>query len=227
MEIGGAADADPAAAVVPAADVDPAVASHPDIQICSLPGMLVVSPGIFDAVREILPKSANGNGHSIVRGAFAPSGAYPADIRYNGACFGRFFMHNLKYTDPVILERTAALGLEPVMVRQGYTKCNTVIVDDSAIITSDAGIASAAECKGIAALLVRQGHVRLDGHPYGFLGGASGRFGNRIIFNGDLTAHPDFEAIADFIGSRGAVAEYFTGYPLEDIGSILFAGDEL
>lgn len=49
----------------------------------------------------------------------------------------------------------------------------------------------------------RESQVILEGQPYGFLGGASGKVGNTIIFNGDITRHSDYEAIREFIESRG------------------------
>lgn len=42
-----------------------------------------------------------------------------------------------------------------------------------------------------------------------------------IIFNGNLSAHPDFEAITDFIIKHSIDIIYFENYPLTDIGSIL------
>ena len=42
-----------------------------------------------------------------------------------------------------------------------------------------------------------------------------------IVFNGDLTVHPDFAAITEFIRSRNILPVWFEDYALEDIGSIL------
>jgi hypothetical protein len=70
-------------------------------------------------------------------------------------------------------------------------------------------------------LLIDKGHIQLQGFDYGFIGGASGRIGDTIIFNGDITQHPDYEKIAAFIEDRDLKIKYFTEYPLEDIGSII------
>ena len=106
-------------------------------------------------------------------------------------------------------------------MKQGYACCSIVPVDEDSIITADRGIARAAEAAGIKVLTVEAGHVELPGYDTGFLGGTSGRVGDEILFNGDLSSHPDFEAIKDFIGSRGLKIKYFEGYPLRDIGSII------
>lgn len=71
-------------------------------------------------------------------------------------------------------------------------------------------------------LPVQKGHVALEGFEYGFLGGASGCIDGRVYFNGDLSAHPDFEKIREFLAERGYETVYFEGEPLTDIGSIVY-----
>ena len=155
-------------------------------------------------------------------------GAYPADILYNACCTGGYFIHNLKYTAPELLAAARAAASQgkkepplPVSVPQGYAKCNIVCVDESSIITSDAGIEKACTSAGISVLKISPKNVLLPGYPYGFLGGASGRIGREILFNGDLSAHPDFAEIRTFIESRGLSCVYFEDDPLTDIGSII------
>ena len=147
---------------------------------------------------------------------------YPHNVKFNAVCLDRYFIHNLKYTSPALLERARSMGLELVNVKQGYTKCNTVVVDGSSIITADEGILRVVKnYSDIDALQIRQGFVELRGFEYGFLGGASGRVRDEIVFNGDLSAHPNFEEIRDFIEIRGLSVKYFPEYRLEDIGSII------
>ncbi|MBQ6389580.1 MAG: hypothetical protein IJH90_08120 [Mogibacterium sp.] len=146
---------------------------------------------------------------------------YPHDIAYNAACTGRFFIHNLRYTAPELMARATDLGMTPVNVRQGYAKCSIVIVDEDSIITYDQGIASACKDAGIDVLTVEPGHVLLPGYNTGFIGGASGRIGNTVYFNGDLTAHPDCGRIIEFIEARGLKVKWFSEWPLTDIGSII------
>ncbi|HHU17320.1 MAG TPA: hypothetical protein GXZ70_03740 [Clostridiales bacterium] len=88
-------------------------------------------------------------------------------------------------------------------------------------ITSDNGIAAALKSHSIDTLTISTANVRLKGFPYGFLGGASGRIDDKIIFNGNLSAHPDYLRIKDFIEERGLRVVFFEEYPLEDIGSII------
>lgn len=147
---------------------------------------------------------------------------YPHNVKFNAVCLDRYFIHNLKYTSPTLTEAARRMGLAFINVRQGYTKCNCVVVDGHSLITADEGILRTLQnYPDIDVLPVRQGFVKLSGFAYGFLGGASGRVGNEIIFNGDLSAHPDFTAICEFIENRGLSIKYFPEYALEDIGSII------
>lgn len=149
------------------------------------------------------------------------SSEYPGDAIYNACSTGRFFLHNLKITSPDLSDMAQKNGHIMVHVPQGYTKCNCVTVDESSIITSDRGIEKAAVKAGMNVLLVEPAQILLPGYKYGFLGGASGRVGNEIIFNGDLSAHSDYSKIKNFIKSRGLSIVYFHQYPLTDIGSII------
>jgi hypothetical protein len=227
--------------------VYPGIASHADIYLCSIGGELVVAPEQLSNLEQQLTTKgysfsdgfictgldigsdtqSDGFSHgrlcgfSYAIGKTNLTAKYPGTIPYNAAVFGNYFMHNLSFTDTLLLEKARGKGLTLIDVAQGYTKCNTVVVDDNAIITSDPGIAAAASMFGIDVLTISQGHVLLEGFDYGFLGGASGRIGDKIYFNGDLSAHPDCQQIITFIASRGLHAKFFPVYPLEDIGSII------
>lgn len=180
------------------------VANHPDVLLCKL-GARPESP-IYEGIPNEL------------------SPLYPGDCRYNAACTGKFFIHRLDITDSELLAAAKAScenELEIIDVRQGYAKCSTVIVDEDSIITYDKGIAKPCEAAGMNVLLVKSGFVKLRGADTGFIGGASGHVGDEIVFNGDLSAHPNFREITAFIEERGLGCKWFESYELEDIGSII------
>ena len=180
------------------ASVYDTVSCHPDIYYCRLPGSDVFSafPG------EIGEK-------------------YPQNIGFNAVCLDKYFIHNLKYTNLRLLEYVKKLGLIPINVKQGYTKCSCVVVDGSSIITADEGIyAVLSAISDIDVLKISEGHVLLSGFDYGFLGGASGRVVDTLYFHGDITKHPDYSLISDFVLSRNIKMKWFD-FPLTDIGSII------
>jgi len=181
-----------------------AVSAHPDIYMCAL-------------------KTENSN--VLIKAQPGELGyEYPACAAFNAVCLDKYFVHCLKYTNTRLLKAAENAGKIPVNVRQGYTKCSCTVVDGHSVITADPGIAACLErLGGVDVLRIRPGYVSLPGFDYGFLGGASGRVGDELIFSGDLSAHPDFGVISDFIKAHGVQLRYFPEYPLEDIGSIIEA----
>ncbi len=183
-----------------------AIDSHPDICMCKM-GTEPSSPVLF-----------------AKEGSLGAS--YPGNIAYNAVWLDRHFIHNVKYTAPELLALAINSGLKLVSVRQGYTKCSVVVVDGRSLITSDEGI-----CKTLLrypeldVLKIRPCYVNLEGFDHGFIGGASGRVGDEIVFNGDISLHPDFGAVKDFINGRGIGIKYFEGLPLADVGSIIECED--
>ena len=214
----------------PLAGVAPPLAFHPDLLLCKL------------GVRDDAPVFCGDPSH------LRP--VYPGDILYNACCTGRYFIHNLKHTAPELLAacgiaasasqkpaasaaqvlpgvshapRLSPVPMIPVPVSQGYAKCSIVCVDETSVITYDAGITKACRKAGLHVLQISPKHVLLPGYPTGFIGGTGGRIGREILFNGDLSSHPDFSAIRGFIEERGLSCVFFDDYPLTDIGSIIFS----
>ncbi|HZK88293.1 MAG TPA: hypothetical protein VFC27_03980 [Anaerovoracaceae bacterium] len=172
------------------------ISSHPDIFMCKI-------------------------NDKIIQSEYDLGYSYPDNVKYNGVQIGKYFIHHTGYTASKLISAVKAADLMTVHVSQGYTKCNIVAVDENSIITSDEGIRNKLVPLGLDVLLISAGNVKLKGFSYGFLGGASGKVGDSIVFNGDLSAHPDFFKISDFILSRGLKLKYFEEYQLEDIGSII------
>jgi hypothetical protein len=179
------------------AKVDEPISTHPDIYMCHLG-------------KEVY----HGNPKAL-------SYDYPRHAIFNGCSTGKYFIHNLKYTDSELLKKVRSLGQIEVNTAQGYAKCSCVVVDENSIITADGGIKKASEKAGIDVLYIEPKQVILHGYPYGFIGGASGKVGNTIIFNGDISKHSNFSEIKNFIESRSLEMIYFNTYPLTDIGSII------
>ena len=183
--------------------LETAINSHPDLVMCKM-GSLPNSPVIFSNS--------------------APRGGYPDNAAFCAVATGKYLIHRLDITSHLILSKAKEMGFKLIDVRQGYAKCSCVAVDDNSIITADRGIATVlSKYDDIHVLLITPGYVELPGYKYGFMGGASGRVYDEIIFNGSLESHPDGEAIRKFIISRKLKVRDFPGLPLRDIGSIIQA----
>jgi len=197
------------------------ISTHPDIIITKFHDILVIEPNVIEKIflqihgdKELVSKF-------FIKGENTVGDKYPHNIGYNSVVSGNKFIHNLKYTDSVVLREVEKRNLDKINIKQGYSRCSMVSVDEETFITSDKGIFKTLLSFGIDALLIGEHGVKLKGKPYGFLGGASGTVENNIVFFGDLSKHPDFLEISEFIKKRGKNLIYFNDVPLEDIGSII------
>lgn len=152
--------------------------------------------------------------------------SYPSDVPFNCVCVGKKFICNTKTVSPCILESMVRKGYDIIDVKQGYTKCSVAVVGENAIITDDESIYSECSRQGMDCLKVAKGSVHLSGFDYGFIGGTSGKISaNEIIFNGDITKHPDYNKIEKFLNKYNIKAVYSSDV-LTDIGSIITLQEE-
>lgn len=197
-----------------------AVRSHPDMMLHHIAdNEIVYAPGTDAKLLRALMLF----GFKLISGENELYCKYPNDIAYNVARVGNKYFHNLRYTDPVIANRLCELGIEPVHVEQGYSKCSVLPIDENSIITSDAGIAKAAEKKGLEVLSIEnESSILLPGLNYGFIGGAGGMLGKTLCaFNGNLNKLNNARCISEFLErKRIAHIALSDGY-VTDIGSIL------
>lgn len=180
--------------IKPHAHIGQAIACHADEYMCCLPdGIYFGDPDKLGPI-------------------------YPQDVFYNAAAVGNYLICS-KFTSPDLIEKSM---LKPIVVSQGYVKCNLAVIDDSHVITEDAGIYKVLnERTEINCLMINPHEIMLPGYDYGFIGGCCGRINDTVVFNGDLSRHSNYKEIIEFISNCGLEIKYFKDYQLTDIGSII------
>lgn len=200
----------------PCADLQPSVCLHPDL-LCHLLGgnRAVLYPYSYG-----LSESLTALGFTLIPADTPLRPQYPFDVGLNAARVGDLLFCHPEYTDKTVLSGTTYRQVIPV--KQGYTKCSVLIVDERHLITADRGIAAAAQAAGLEVLLCSPGGVRLDGYDYGFIGGATVKLApDTVYFTGKLSSHRDAAAIRDFLRNCGVQILEGPGDGLIDIGSLL------
>ncbi|AYD39773.1 hypothetical protein D4Z93_04275 [Clostridium fermenticellae] len=145
---------------------------------------------------------------------------YPNDIILNSVNLDDIFIHNIKYTDPVLLNFMKRK--RKINVNQGYTKCSTAIVSNKAIITSDLSIANAVKIENIDTLLVPPGDILLPGLDYGFIGGCCGLIDSHTMaFYGNLKYYKYGKEVLEFLNKYSVNPVFLRNDRLIDRGSIL------
>ncbi|MBC7087676.1 MAG: hypothetical protein H5T96_04190 [Tissierellales bacterium] len=193
------------------------LADHVDMSMHPIEkNVLVVSPNLYSNYKHL-----EKFGLKIIKGNTELSNKYPNDICYNCLNLGDYFIHNIKYTDNNILDYYSYKGIKGINVKQGYTKCSVLIVDDNHFVTSDKFISKQLKNIGKEVLLINQGFIELKGMNYGMIGGCGGNYSPKdIILTGRLFNHPDCQRIITFIENAGVNIHYLSDDPIEDVGSI-------
>lgn len=201
-------------------DLYNAIRSHSDIQCFPLDNGVILHPKISQETIEEFKTY----GVEIVFGDKVLAEKYPDNISYNAARVGDKLFHNFKYSDKKLIEECEKRSMVLVNVKQGYTRCSLLAIDSKSIITSDQGIATKARDNGIDACIIEKGNIELPGFSYGFIGGAGGVIPSEglVLFNGDISLHPDYHKIVSFIKGKGLSYYCLSESKLKDIGSIFF-----
>ncbi len=194
-----------------------AISSHPDIQLFfSKDNIVIVQKNIDIKLIEMLKEL----GKKPILSSKSLAHNYPHDIILNSLILGDLFLHNLKSTDESILNH---LGdeVKKVHVNQGYTKCSTAIVSDTAAITSDKGIYTALKTNLIDVLYVPPGNIILEGLDYGFIGGTCGLLDeNNMAFFGSLDKYLYGNEVKTFLKKHKIQYHYLMNTMLTDRGSL-------
>lgn len=202
-----------------------AINGHPDVQISIIDSNTIlchkdISKDFLRTVEEL--------GIKVEFTYSSLSSQYPYDIILNAVNYHNIFIHNFKYTDSKLKEMTVSsardkeISIDIINVNQGYAKCSTAIVTDSAFMTTDISIAKALENKGYDVLFLPTGDIILQGFDYGFIGGCCGLLKKDLIaFYGDLNYYSYGQEVMDFLKKHNVSWLFLKRDKLHDRGSIL------
>ncbi len=141
---------------------------------------------------------------------------YPKDIWLDACKMGEYLFCNEKYTSEKVKR-----GYKVINVKQGYAGCSVLRVNEKALISADGGICKKGKQLGMDVLQISAGHILLDGYSFGFIGGASFVCGKDVLFFGDITDHPDYKSIKEFLAKHEMNIICIDSLPLTDYGSAI------
>lgn len=155
-------------------------------------------------------------GHEMILAEEEFGNEYPQDVLLNAFAVNDTLFGRLES----LCEKVKKLYPKTVNLRQGYAKCSTLLFGSNAI-TSDKGIFDILSKNGTDTLLISPGHILLHGYDYGFIGGSSFTYENKVIFFGNIEEHPDYSIIKDFIENKGYQIIFDKSFPLTDLGGAM------
>jgi ribosomal protein L30E len=201
----------------------PAISGHPDIFFCKTPQVLVIAPNLpeeyFRILDQYLIRYEIGNSEVGINGERKEI-HHSAFIHYTAAVSDEYLVHALQYTEPVILQNCHYL--KKISVKQGYTRCNLLLLDKKHYITSDKGTDESLNQHGLEGLVVSPSGILLPGFQNGFIGGTMGIYAEKIFITGSLHRYPEGRKITNYLEALNyEIVELYDG-PLIDAGGILF-----
>lgn len=198
------------------------VASHADLQLLHLTENRFLAPTEHLFLGELQKKI---NIQVTKRNL---GNKYPDDVLLNCKIVGNNIILNKRTIAQEVLGFANEQGLNIIDVKQGYAGCSICAVNESAIITDDESIFTAAQNFLNDVLLIRKGSIRLKGYNYGFIGGCCGKISNtKLAVNGRIESHSDYKRIMDFTNKYNIEIVELTDDQITDIGGIIPISEKL
>lgn len=204
------------------------LSSHPDMlfffhekTLISTAEYCGENPFIFEDLSRLIP------GLTIKLTADSFAEKYPRDAIFNALVMGNKIFLKEDSVSSSVIEYAKRRGLEICNTRQGYPACTTLALSDRAAITADQGMAKLLSSHGIDVTLINNGDISLSPYEYGFIGGASGVFRDKLYFIGDLKLHRDAEKIENAARLQGLSPVSLGSFPLIDLGKIIFIDSDI
>ena len=199
----------------------PPVNSHPDMLLFFSSDAIFCTEDYAKIAQKELMEIARYTAIPIRTVSQAVGNTYPHDVLLNAAPIGRFLICR---PDATAKELTEHPDFTVLPVRQGYAKCSVIPLGKDALITDDASIASAARRAGLDVLLLPHGDIRLDGYPYGFVGGCASfapfKKGNTVFWCGSLRTYAHGDAMQAFCKAHHTKLISLGDFPTIDVGTV-------
>ena len=156
--------------------------------------------------------------------------SYPDTAKYNVCIVDKNAIHNFKITDKVIVEVLKMKKYNLINVKQGYSRCSILPLNDSSVVTSDKGIYDILVKHNFDVLYTDPNDLDIkllgDNNSYssmsGFIGGCSCILNDTVIFFGDLDRLKCKDKLVNFITSKGFKVKDFKDMDIIDYGSCIF-----
>ena len=198
------------------------VSSHADMLIFKLDDTVFCDERYYEQNKNIFLRIEE-YGYTVNHSRLSLSADYPNDVALNQAVIGKSILGRAESCAKSILKYADSHKYTYHAIKQGYAKCSTLILNESAIISADLVIISIAKDLNASTLQIENkiGNVRLDGYDYGFIGGASAVYENKAFFFGNHLLHSQGDMIDKFCRDCGFLPISLGQESLCDIGGAI------
>ena len=199
--------------------LDIPVSSHADMLVFVLDEYIFLYEDYYNKNKELFKAIY---GYKIICVSKECKIKYPYDIGLNVLTIGNKIFCNVQYTANEILDLAKARGYKIINVKQGYSACSTLVINENSAITGDKGMYNSLIKEGIDTLLIAPDEIKLDGYNHGFIGGSVGVLDKKAYFFGDVYTLSDGEKIFNFLQKHQCEIVLLPRKELSDFGGIKF-----
>lgn len=190
------------------------ISSHADLQVLPLGDNLIA---INEEQEELIYELLHLGFEIIPVTGF--SSEYPYDCVLNHLIIKNHLFGNKKAIASNIISLNS---FEIINVRQGYTKCSSILFDTDTVITDDISIYRTIKKYIRQAFIVEQNEVILQGYDHGFIGGTCGKLNKSLIcFAGKIPETAFGNSLKSLLNSLAIDYIQVGEDKLRDIGGII------
>ena len=199
----------------------PPVASHPDMIFSVIGKSLVCHKKYFEENEKLIADICSSFSLEPVLSEYDRRADYPYDIGFNVLVTDKFVFCNKAHTAKEVLDCAEREGLRVVNVKQGYAACSSVYVANT-VISADVSIIKSAGEAGVDTYRIHPGGIVLEPYDTGFIGGATGVYGDALYIFGDLYGDGHFFGLYDFSETHKVKIIPLCDGAISDFGGIKF-----
>lgn len=199
-------------------EIDEPVRDHPDMAVHPIDYNKVV---VYNKHIDYYKEKLRNYDVEVIPSSNELKKLYPNDIALNVSRTNDYYFYKENYIDLSVEDNLKEIS-KPVLVKQGYSKCSSLIIGRDTVITSDKGLYKAYLDNGIKCYLIPFGEILLPGYDTGFIGGCGGMISkDEILFYGNLDRYKYKDQLVDILISENIKYYYPKDSDFIDLGSII------
>ena len=202
-------------------NLDFPVNTHADMLICKIENTVFCYEKYYYSNKEIFD-NIESLGYKINLVSKECNKNYPNDIALNVLVMGKTIFCKVKNTANELLTFAKENGYKIVDVKQGYSACSTLVLDENHAITIDKTIEKALKNENKEVILISSENIRLDGYNCGFIGGSCGVYDNKFFIFGKLDRISEHEKIEKLLKKLNFEKTEILNGEVYDFGGVKF-----
>ena len=202
----------------PIYEIDVPVRDHPDMAVHPIDYKKIV---VYNKHETYYREKLKKYGVEVIPSSNKLNKLYPNDIALNVSRTNDYYFYKENCID-LSIEKNLIGNSKPILVKQGYSKCSSLIIGNNLVITSDKGLCNTYLNNGVKCYLIPFGEIYLTGYDTGFIGGCGGMISeDELLFYGNLERYKYSDKLVEILKNENIKYYYPKDCEFIDLGSII------